>query len=252
MKTNTTFTVAVMMTIAALTSCATSPEELAKQKMEAESIVAQTWYRPSSPANHQGHSLESDAVCKLASDGSGKLISRRFGYTKPGVKVGPAMGTGAYTEVITWPVSWEIGKRGRLYIEGTEDPTTTGRGYINRRPLDACYAERNGNQLVLHYSHSTETYESVDPKDPRLNPSTSETKNRLASWAEKGPGLIAQTDANVANAQQHEPPMTLMNMPTISPGPYMTPSNVSPPAVRYWAPGGNAAINAALMNNLGR
>ena len=191
-------------TILLCAGCATDPAVLAGRKLDGDAIAAKTWYSPPQIFNNLNNSFESDSSCKFRPDGTGVVSSRRFGYCKPGAKNGSTIGCGAYTEVVSWPISWAPLGDGKLRVRGTGGPTSTGPGWKTPGlpPLALRYAKLSGNVLAFHFTSGTkEENQSVDPNDPRLNPNQSEIKSRLADWAAKGPKLIAETEAKF-QAQQ--------------------------------------------------
>lgn len=144
-------------------------------------------------ADFPGISLENDFVCKLSLDGTGTVSSRRFMYMKPGEQVGSVTGRGAYTELVSWPISWKALGGGRFKLECTGDFTSTGPGYSVAPRLNlGQYAHMMGNTLILEYSHiPSVVYQEVDSKDPRLNPSQREIDRHLAIWRAKAPEAFA-------------------------------------------------------------
>lgn len=249
-----------------LAGCATTdPAVLAKRKSEGDALVAQTWYQSAQTVDQLNHSFEGDSTLRFSADGTGTISSRRFGYTNPksvfhaGGKA--TQGCGAYTGVVTWPIEWEALGDGKIQLECAGDPTSTGSDYSNRAAVPLESATRTGNTLVVHYSSGANaTFQAVAANDSRLNPSASESSRRVASWAGRGPGLLAKTAAqqpvntNVAQGTNGgmgliQSPM--MNTPMMT-NPMMPTNYAAPQPMRYWAPGGYPAVNAALMNNLGR
>lgn len=177
---------------------------LASRKLEGETLAAKTWYVPfGSIVNHRNASLESDCSCKLRPDGTGTVSLRSFGYTKPGVRFRSCEGSGAYTDICSWPISWEARGGGIFRMKGTGPSTATNALTSGLPPVALRYAKMNGNVLVLYLTDGTKLgdFSPVDPKDPRMNPSQSEINRRLADWAVKGPKLIAETEAKY-QAQQ--------------------------------------------------
>lgn len=186
------FVIAVVGIISAflLASCATSPAELMQRKKEAEAIVGQTWWQaPTMVHADHNHRFEADSTCRFAPDGTGVITSRRFGYTSPNVSFRSAAGEfstgcGAYTELISWPISWEAVGGGRLRVRCTGKPVTTGPSFGNGMPLDLTFATRTGaDTMLLQYRLiPPATYKAVNPADDRLHPDASEISDRLAAW----------------------------------------------------------------------
>jgi len=232
---------------ACLEGCAVSPAAVAARKLDGMRFASTLWRGP----YLRCPSFESDRVLKLEPDGTGTLSSRSFGYVKPGLKLGSSIGTGAYTQAVSWPIVWEPLGGGKIKLRCLGSHSSTGPEYFAEALPPLTYAELSKAFLLVHYKGNLRvTFVPIAPMDPGFRLSEREIKRRLDEWTEFGPQRLADSAGYVrsqSDASSFVVPLIVAPPPGAAP--HMT--YPQPVEIHYYG-AGTGMIQAGLMNNLGR